>query len=737
MTNTKTTNKHILNRSRAAVITVLLLLGFLVYRLADLQLIHPDENRNNAILQYTNEVTINAKRGTIYDRTMQKLAVSTTVQTVFISPSDIKDDAQAELIINGLNEILGVEKDYIRERAEKKNSRYQIIKKNVEGEEEAAVRRFIEENDLAMQVCLEESSKRYYPFGTLASQVIGSVGGDNTGLNGIELTYNELLAGVNGRAIKGQDAHGDELPIKNESYIDSIDGTNIMLTLDYTVQSVLEKYLKQAYEDNLPNGGVRGIIMDVTNGEILAMANYPDYDLNNATQLSEPFQKLYDAYAADTSKTDEEKEAYRWDLIYEMWKNKTVTELYYPGSTFKMVTAAAALDEGTSTLNDTFNCTSAGVDVAGQIYHCHSTPHGHIDFSEALVKSCNPALITVGQSLGAEAFLRYFDSFGYTETTGSDVLGERDGIYHESLTLVDLATASFGQNMKISMLQNIRALSAIANGGYLVTPHLLKGYTDEYGNLTYVTDYSETRQAISTETADQICKILTNSTKNVSVNGYNIISKTGTTQKIDQPKREDTGNYWMISSCISFAPAEDPKIAILVVIDEPTGEKFFGSLLAAPVITNVLTEVLPYLGIEPTDDSAIQTLTVSDYRGSSVDTAKQALEQLGLKVIVRGDGAAVTDQMPRSGSVITEGGRVVLYTDGAEAEATVSVPNFSGMTPQQVLSTASTYGLNVELKGIHKDDYSCYVSTQSIDPGTMVTTGTIVTIQFIYNESIE
>lgn len=582
MTNTKTSNKRILNRSRAAIVAVLLLMGFMVYRLAELQLIHPDENRNNAILQYTNEVTINAKRGTIYDRTMQKLAVSTTVQTVFISPSDIKDDAQEELIINGLNEILGVDKDYIRERAAKKSSRYQIIKKNVEGEEEEAVRRFIEENELAMQVCLEESSKRYYPFGTLASQVIGSVGGDNTGLNGIELTYNELLAGVNGRAVKGQDAHGNELPFKYESYIDSIDGTNIMLTLDYTVQSVLEKYLKQAYDDNLPNGGVRGIIMDVHTGEILAMANYPDYDLNNATQLSEPYQKLYDAYAADASKTDEEKEAYRWDLIYQMWKNKTVTELYYPGSTFKIVTAAAALDEGTSSLNDTYNCTSAGIQVLGQTYHCHSTPHGHIDFSEALVKSCNPALIQIGQTLGAESFLRYFDSFGYTQTTGSDVLGERDGIYHESLTPIDLATASFGQNMKISMLQNIRALSAIANGGYLVTPHLLKGYTDEYGNLTYVTDYNETRQAISQETADQLCKILTNSTKNVSVNGYNIISKTGTTQKIDQPKREDTGNYWMISSCISFAPAEDPQIAILIVIDEPTGEKFFGSLLAAP-----------------------------------------------------------------------------------------------------------------------------------------------------------
>lgn len=582
MTNTKTSNKRILNRSRAAIVAVLLLMGFMVYRLAELQLIHPDENRNNAILQYTNEVTINAKRGTIYDRTMQKLAVSTTVQTVFISPSDIKDDAQEELIINGLNEILGVDKDYIRERAAKKSSRYQIIKKNVEGEEEEAVRRFIEENELAMQVCLEESSKRYYPFGTLASQVIGSVGGDNTGLNGIELTYNELLAGVNGRAVKGQDAHGNELPFKYESYIDSIDGTNIMLTLDYTVQSVLEKYLKQAYDDNLPNGGVRGIIMDVHTGEILAMANYPDYDLNNATQLSEPYQKLYDAYAADASKTDEEKEAYRWDLIYQMWKNKTVTELYYPGSTFKIVTAAAALDEGTSSLNDTYNCTSAGIQVLGQTYHCHSTPHGHIDFSEALVKSCNPALIQIGQTLGAESFLRYFDSFGYTQTTGSDVLGERDGIYHESLTPIDLATASFGQNMKISMLQNIRALSAIANGGYLVTPHLLKGYTDEYGNLTYVTDYNETRQAISQETADQLCKILTNSTKNVSVNGYNIISKTGTTQKIDQPKREETGNYWMISSCISFAPAEDPQIAILIVIDEPTGEKFFGSLLAAP-----------------------------------------------------------------------------------------------------------------------------------------------------------
>lgn len=559
MTNTKTSNKRILNRSRAAIVAVLLLMGFMVYRLAELQLIHPDENRNNAILQYTNEVTINAKRGTIYDRTMQKLAVSTTVQTVFISPSDIKDDAQEELIINGLNEILGVDKDYIRERAAKKSSRYQIIKKNVEGEEEEAVRRFIEENELAMQVCLEESSKRYYPFGTLASQVIGSVGGDNTGLNGIELTYNELLAGVNGRAVKGQDAHGNELPFKYESYIDSIDGTNIMLTLDYTVQSVLEKYLKQAYDDNLPNGGVRGIIMDVHTGEILAMANYPDYDLNNATQLSEPYQKLYDAYAADASKTDEEKEAYRWDLIYQMWKNKTVTELYYPGSTFKIVTAAAALDEGTSSLNDTYNCTSAGIQVLGQTYHCHSTPHGHIDFSEALVKSCNPALIQIGQTLGAESFLRYFDSFGYTQTTGSDVLGERDGIYHESLTPIDLATASFGQNMKISMLQNIRALSAIANGGYLVTPHLLKGYTDEYGNLTYVTDYNETRQAISQETADQLCKILTNSTKNVSVNGYNIISKTGTTQKIDQPKREETGNYWMISSCITFCAGGGPR----------------------------------------------------------------------------------------------------------------------------------------------------------------------------------
>ena len=441
MTNTKTSNKRILNRSRAAIVAVLLLMGFMVYRLAELQLIHPDENRNNAILQYTNEVTINAKRGTIYDRTMQKLAVSTTVQTVFISPSDIKDDAQEELIINGLNEILGVDKDYIRERAAKKSSRYQIIKKNVEGEEEEAVRRFIEENELAMQVCLEESSKRYYPFGTLASQVIGSVGGDNTGLNGIELTYNELLAGVNGRAVKGQDAHGNELPFKYESYIDSIDGTNIMLTLDYTVQSVLEKYLKQAYDDNLPNGGVRGIIMDVHTGEILAMANYPDYDLNNATQLSEPYQKLYDAYAADASKTDEEKEAYRWDLIYQMWKNKTVTELYYPGSTFKIVTAAAALDEGTSSLNDTYNCTSAGIQVLGQTYHCHSTPHGHIDFSEALVKSCNPALIQIGQTLGAESFLRYFDSFGYTQTTGSDVLGERDGIYHESPTPIDLRAA--------------------------------------------------------------------------------------------------------------------------------------------------------------------------------------------------------------------------------------------------------------------------------------------------------
>lgn len=735
MTNQKNSNKTIINRCRAAVVGVGIIMCFLVFRLASLQLINPDENRNTAIKQYTNEITISAKRGTIYDRTMKKLAVSTTVQTVFISPTDIENDEQKELIANGLSEILGVEKSYILERAEK-NSRYQIIKKYVEGDEEAAVRSFIEENDLELQVCLEEDTKRYYPYGTLASHVIGSVGAENTGLNGIEYMYNELLAGIDGRAIKGQDALGNELPFEYESYIDAVDGTNIMLTIDYTVQSVLEKYLRQAFEDNNPNAGVRGIIMDVNNGEILAMANYPDYDLNDAMTLSDYYQGLYDAYAANPEKTEEEKNEYKWNLMYEMWKNRTVTELFYPGSTFKMVTAAAALEEGTSSINDTFNCAPGGITIMGQTYHCHTSPHGLETFSEALVNSCNPALIQIGQSLGAEMFFEYFDAFGYTQTTGSDVLGERQAIYYESLTPVDLATASFGQNQKISMLQHVRALAAIANGGYLVTPHLLKGYVDDSGNLINVTETDTSRQVISSDTAEEICKILTNSTKNASVTGYNIVSKTGTTQKLDVPKKED-GTYWMLSSCVSFAPAEDPQVAILIIVDEPTGEKFFGSLLAAPVISNVLSEVLPYLGIAPSDDQSVETHVIDDFRGADAEDAKYTIESMGLECVIRGDGAVVTDQMPRVGSVVSEGGRVVLYTDGYDVEQTVSVPDFKGASPQQVLSTASAYGLNVELNGVFGDDFSCRATSQSIEPGTMVAPGTVITVQFIYNESIE
>ncbi len=728
------TGKLILARGRIAMLFLLLCLCYLVYRLVMLQIVSPDENRNAAIKQYTSEITIFAKRGNIYDRNMKILATSATVQTVFISPKDIVDEAQGELIADGLSELLGVDKDFILDKQTYKSSQYQVIKRNIEEDDEIKVRKFIEDNNLSNQVCLEESTKRYYPYSTLASQAIGFVGADNNGLNGVELTYESVLSGVNGRVIQGQDALGNELPFPYESYIDAHDGQSVVLTIDYTIQSVLEKYLKEAVIEHKPTFGARGIVMDPNTGEIYAIASVDDYDLNNYNELTGSYLEKYNAFAGTT----EEKAAYKVQLLYEMWKNRCATELYEPGSTFKVITTAMGLEENIFTLESRYYC-SGEIIVLGETIHCHSSiPHGSQTVREALINSCNPAFVQMGLDIGGSIFSRYFEAFGYTAPTGSDIIGESRSIYYSKLdNQLTLSNVAFGQSMSITMLEHIAATSAIANGGYVVTPHIAKAFVGSDGKLTNNTAFDEKRQVVSEKTASDILTTIVNSTKNAGVSGYNISSKTGTSQKIGRPGAEEGAHYY-ISSCISFAPAEDPQLAIIIVIDEPTSGIIYGSQVAAPVISRVLSEVLPYLEIKPNDENVIKTYKIDDYKKSETERAKYAIEKEGFKCVVYGSGDTVADQLPRVGTEIIEGGTIILYTQGEAYPEKVTVKNLVGLTPQQVFDWAKTNNVNLKIEGIFNKEYvKCYAVGQNIEPGEKVNEGSVIGVKFMYDEEIQ
>ncbi len=713
---------------------LLLCLCYLIYRLAVLQIVDGEKNKNAATDQYTTEITIPAKRGNIYDRNNKLLATSTTVQTVFISPKDIVDDDQAKLIAEGLSRILGVDEAEILEKTERKYSKYQIIKKNLEEDVELQVREFIAEHKLTLQVCLEEGTKRVYPYGTLASHVIGFVGAENTGLDGIERTYESVLSGVNGRAIQGKDGQGNDLPFQYESYIDAQNGEHIITTIDFTIQSILTKYLKECYELHKPTYGCRGIIMNVKTGEILASACIDEYDLNSYTELTGAYLEKYESFEG----TDEEKNAYRSTLLFDLWKNKVASELYEPGSTFKIITTAIGLEEGVFTPESQFNCTTQ-VTVLGHTIHCHSKKaHGMQTVAEALVNSCNPAFVQMGLKIGGDLFFKYFKAFGYTEPVNSDIGGEAKSIYYSDLSnQLTLANCSFGQSMSINMLQHIAAVSSIANGGYIVTPHFIKGYIMPDGTVVNEDKYTTKRAVISKSTADTILKMLVNSTKNAAVSGYNISSKTGTSQKMARPGAEPDQKYY-IGSCVSFAPAEDPEIAILVVVDEPTSGKIYGSQLAAPVISSVLSEVLPYLEILPSDANSIKTLKVDDYTSAEIERAKYAVKAAGLNCVVKGSGSTVVDQLPRLGTTITEGGTVILYTENEHTVDKVRVKDLTGMTPDQVFEWAKTQKLNLIVEGIYNREFaSCYAVSQSVKVGEQVNVGAVINVTFNYKEDIQ
>ncbi|MBR6563437.1 MAG: PASTA domain-containing protein [Clostridia bacterium] len=736
-------------RARVALAVILVLMLLMCVRFAYLQLIDPADYRTAALDQYTSSVTIPAKRGSIYanDGTTE-LAVSATVYNCFISPADISEFAEnsqqtdkpitrEELlrdVSTGLSRILGVESSEITEKGNRVSSKYQIIKKFLNETEETAVRAFIADNEYQSIIHLEETTKRYYRYGSFASHVLGFTGSDNQGLSGIELTYNEYLAGVDGKSVKAADAYGNELDSGvGSTYIAATNGLNVVTTIDWTIQNTIEKYIEQAYEEHKPNGRVECIVLDVNNGEILGSAIYPSYDLNNYNTLSPYYQQKYDAFIG----TDDERSAERTKLLYEMWNNTVATQTYEPGSTFKIITSAIALEEGRIDYDtSSFNCVG-GMVVLGTEIHCHKTAgHGKQTFSEALVNSCNPAFIQIGNAIGSTTFKKYFEEFGYGQVSGSDIGGEVSSIYYATentqFEAIELAVYSFGQTFKVTPLQHIRAVSSVANGGYLVVPHVVKALVDDNGNIVKTFEYETDRQVVSTETCNKILKSLTNSTKNAAVSGYNVVSKTGTSEKRDTLREDD-----YISSCVTFAPAEDPQIAILVLVDEPTQGQHFGSAVAAPVVSNILTEILPHLGIAPNTQGE-ETVTVNDYNGKNAYDVKTLLEASGLKCVIRGSGETVINQLPAAGTVITADGVIILYTEGAEISASVKVPDLHGKSPTAAIKALINANLNVSVSGIFNGDYTnCSVVAQSVNPGEMVLPGTVIELEFLYEESIE
>lgn len=731
-------------KRRAGIVVVILVIFFavLVIRLFKLQIIDYSKYQSEVIRQMTSETTVRANRGKIYDRNMNLLATNTTVWRVFIDPSKIENYETKVLISENLSEILGMDYSTVLEKTNKSNKLRDVtIKKNVDKETADRVRNFVSENDLSSVVYLAIGSDRYYCYGNLASHVLGFTNADGNGQYGLELVYNDYLTGIDGKLLTARDALGNDMPYKYESYVDASNGANMVSTLDMRIQYELQNQLKATYENANAQNRVTGIVMDVKTGAVLGMGTYPDFDCNDPKKLNDEQQQKLDE-SGYTDGSEEYNNLYT-SLLYEMWNNKAVNDLYEPGSTFKVITASIALEEKAVKLTDEFYCPGFyKVEGYSQPIKCHKrTGHGLVTFAVGLQQSCNPTLMMTAERIGRETFYKYFEAFGYRAKTGIDLPGESLGITHEldGFHQVELAVYSFGQTFKVTPIQQITAICTIANGGYLVKPHLMQEFVDDDGNRLLSYDDSERRQIISTETCKTLTQVLADGVagnggaKNAYVKGYSVAAKTGTSEKRD--KADKYGEFSLrVGSCVAYAPADDPVIAVIIVVDEPAIESVYGSVVAAPYVSKLLANVLPYLGIEPQyteAELASMEILVGDHIGKLAADAKAELNKKGLSCEIIGDGDTVTAQIPASGSLLSgETGKVLLYTGGATPKNNITVPDLIGRTVAAANKLAVNAGLNVSVSGAqnYESGSGAVVITQSPEAGAVVSEGEVITI---------
>lgn len=731
------------------------LFAFLLLRIFYLQTFRYEYYQQKVIDQVTTETEVAASRGGIYDRNGTILATNVTTYRVFISPSSLatlqselledgSDLKLDELVATRLSMILDLSYDFVLRQTTYKKYLDRTIKKEVSEEDADLVRTFIAEYSLQQVVYLQTTSTRFYPYSTLACHVLGFTGSDGAGLYGLEYSYNSYLSGKSGKYVTARDARGNEMPYEYKEYISEENGYNLNTTLDIFVQSTLEEELKSAYLESNGQNRAAGMVMDVNTGEVLGMAVYPNFDANDPWTLdNQSLTKLYNSgYLEDSDEYAKLKQ----ELLQTMWANKAVTESYIPGSTFKVMTASMALEEAVVTESDGFHC-AGSYTVLGQRIHCHKTSgHGSLTFEEGIQQSCNPVLMQVGLRLGTTRFYSYLKAFGYRDKTGIDLPGEGNGIFieEENFTDLDLAIYSFGQNFNVTLVQQITAISAVANGGYLVTPHLVSSIADRDGNLVKSFETNVKRQVVSTKTCRRVAKILEDGVsgnggaKNAYVAGYRIAAKTGTSEKKNAGSQ---GRY--VCSTVAFAPADDPKYAVIIIVDEPTSGVLYGSVVAAPYVGNVMERILPYLGVEAVySDAELEKMTakVPSLLGWSVSAAKKQYgNKFEFKIVGDPDGV-IRRQYPEAGTVVERAsGVVILYTDkGAEIE-TVSVPNVTGMSAQAANQTLINAGLNIRIKGTknYLSGTGCVVISQSVAPGEVVAKGSVVEVTFRYLDAVD
>ena len=732
---------------RMIAVAILIVFGgfsVLLVNLFRLQILNYEVYQAKAIEQQTRDITISAKRGTIYDRNKKALATSASAYLVYISPAAIKTDKEKETIISGLSEILGTtdeEKATYREKITaicNKSTYYEIVVRRIEDTVKDKVLEFVEENKLASKVNIAEDPKRYYPLSNFASHVIGFTGTDNQGLAGIEQYYDSYLKGDSGRIITATTALGVEMDFDNKMYIEPQDGDSIVLTIDEVIQHFLEKTLAAAVKDyNVEKRGA-GIIMNAKTGEILAMSVQPDFDLNNPFELNDDSVK-----ESLTSLTGDALRDARNTALNEMWKNKCVTDQYIPGSVYKIITSSIGLEEGVVDFNTTYTCTG-GIKVDGwpKLIRCDKRAgHGLQTFVQGFQNSCNPFFITVGLKIGALASYNYATAYGLRAKTNVDLPGEGLGIFYNSdMSLVDLATLSFGQNIKVTPIQMITAVAAAVNGGKLLKPHIVKEIIDAKGNTVESFSTEVIRQVISEETSAQMRTLLeavvqNGSGRNSAIAGYRIGGKTGTSEKTDERNDEGVADKRLISF-VSVAPIDDPEIVMLLILDEPTiSTRVSGGLQVAPMSRQILSDVLPYLGIEPAltiEELLSSEVTVPNIVGKTTEEAKATLKSSKLSIIIKGGDGVITKQLPIAGQKMPVDGEVIAYTNDQSPPETATVPNIKGLTASKANQLLINAGLSAKFTTTGgTGNFVVYSCSPAV--GESVSTGTVVTVDMRVN----
>lgn len=733
-------NRTIISRSKKWLV-VLLLVGFglAIGRLFYFSIIKGDELQKKAYSLQLRDTTISAKRGSIYDTNGKTLAQSATVWQVVLAPAYFKTDEQRTYVAQKLAEILDLNQNDVYEKT-KENNYYSVVKRKVETTEKEKVLKLSKElakkYDLGNVIELIEDYKRYYPYGDFASTIIGFTGMDGVGREGIEYQYDTQLTGIPGRVITAKDVHGTEMPYKYEQKIDAQDGNNITLTIDETIQHIMEKYLQQGIKQHKVQDRAVAIMMEVKTGAILGMAVEGGYDLNDPFTIADSStQKEIDKLP------NSEKEAAEVEALQKQWRNKAVADTYYPGSVFKVITSCMGWSDGVITDSSTYTCTGSYVPFEGaDAIHCHNTAgHGTQTYKQALSNSCNPAFMMIGQAVGAEKFWEYYQAFGFSEKTGIDLPGEQSDIFFGDgsgkMQPMDLAVASFGQNFAITPIQMVTAIASVGNGGKLMQPYIVKEITDSDGNVVESKTPIVKRQVVSEEVTKKVIDAMeenatTGSAKNGYVAGYKVAGKTGTSEK---KIYHNDGSQEYIASFCGFAPADDPQVCLLVYFDDPVGDSYYGSAVAAPVFANIMSEVLPYLNVEAEyteEEIAQMDTTAENYVGKSISEAESLVSSGGFTPVVMGSGDTVISQVPTAQSRLPQQGTVVLYTDEESmSDDVVEVPDLTNMTVAQANSTAAMYNLNISVVGSNADGEGISYS-QGIKAGSKVKSGTVISVNF-------